>query len=103
MAVDFTDPEIKEKALKARKEASKARNGFVNKTGRARDRRMSGDVRNYKDSIASFCSECITGYGDDTGGAGSVFRAVEACTADKCHLWPWRNGKAHPEDVIAER
>lgn len=103
MSTVLTDPEIQQKALEARKEALLAKKEMVNKNGRAKDRRLPGEARNISDSVASFCSECITGYGDDTGGAGSVFRAIEACNSKECHLFPWRGGSAHPFDVIRER
>ena len=103
MSNHLTDPIVQQMAREASKLALKRKKEMINKTGRARDRRLPGDCRNLQDSLASFCSECITGYGDDVGGAGSVFIAVELCKSKECHFWPWRNGKAHPEDVIGER
>jgi hypothetical protein len=82
-----------EKRLKASIEASKKRKERINARGRARDRRKAGEVRSPQDSIISFCTECITGYGLDVGGAGSVAEAINRCTAPECHLYPWRNGK----------
>ena len=63
-----------------------------NFTGRAENRRRPGELRSRKDAIRSFCSECITGYGDDVGGNGSILGAIRACAAWECHLWPWRLG-----------
>ena len=82
-----------DKAAKARKAAAKKRAETINASGRATDRRKPDEVRNTGDSITSFCSECITSYGLDTGGYGSVLNAIRMCTATECHLYPWRTGK----------
>ena len=81
------------KALEARKEALKKTAEAINAKGRATDRRQDGEVRNRRDSITSFCSECITSYGLDTGGYGSVLNSIRMCTSPECHLYPWRTGK----------
>jgi hypothetical protein len=90
MAIEWID---REKAEAARKESMEKRRQAINAKGRARDRRKAGEVRNQRDSIISLCTECITGYGLDVGGAGSVAEAINRCTAPECHLYPWRNGK----------
>ena len=90
MAFDTVDLE-KRKA--ARAEAAKITSEAVNTKGRATDRRKTGEIRNRKDSITSFCSECITSYGLDTGGYGTILNAIRMCTATECHLYPWRTGK----------
>ena len=77
------------KSAEARKVAAEA----INAKGRATDRRKPGEIRTRKDSITSFCSECITSYGDDIGGYGSILNAIRMCTATECHLYPWRTGK----------
>ena len=82
----------REKAAEASKKAIKRRSEAVNARGRATDRRQDGEVRSRKDSITSFCSECITSYGDDVGGHGSIKNAIRHCPATECHLWPWRLG-----------
>ena len=77
----------------AQAEAARKRTEAVNMKGRATDRRKTGEIRNRKDSITSFCSECITSYGLDTGGYGTILNAIRMCTATECHLYPWRTGK----------
>jgi hypothetical protein len=80
--------EMREKAARTpRKPQAKATHH-----GRAKNRREPGELRTRSDAIQSFCSECITGYGLDCGGAGSVKAAIKCCTSTKCHLWPWRLG-----------
>jgi hypothetical protein len=69
----------------------------------AKGRRQPGEARPVMVSVASFCSECMTSYGDDCGGAPNVRAAVEGCTCRECHLWPWRYGKARPEEILLER
>jgi len=90
MALEHIDYD---KALEARKEAIKKAAEIINVKGRATDRRKAGEVRNRRDSITSFCSECITSYGDDIGGYGTILNAIRMCTATECHLYPWRTGK----------
>ena len=82
-----------DKAAEARLIAAKERSAAINTKGRATDRRKAGDIRNRRDSITSFCSECITSYGDDISGYGSILNAIRMCTATECHLYPWRTGK----------
>ena len=82
-----------DKATKARLEAAGKRKEMINASSRATDRRKPDEVRNAGDSITSFCSECITSYGLDTGGYGSVLNAIRMCTTTECHLYPWRTGK----------
>lgn len=94
---DIGDQLLSEKAQAARLAAVKKRSAAINTKGRAKDRRSSGEVRNRRDSIMSFCSECITAYGLDVGGNGSVAAAVRACPSVECHLYPWRNGKIDEE------
>ena len=77
----------------AQAEAARKRADAINAKGRATDRRKLGEIRNRKDSITSFCSECITSYGLDVGGYGSVLNAIRMCTSTECHLYPWRTGK----------
>jgi len=81
-----------DKLAEKRSEVRKRRSSLVNAKGRAGDRRQPGEVRSRGDAIKSFCSECITSYGLDTGDAGSVKATIEACFCTECHLWPWRNG-----------
>ena len=83
----------RDKAAKALQEARKRHSNAVNTKGRAGDRRKPGEIRNRGDSIKSFCSECITSYGLDTGGAGGTQAAIRACASTECHLYPWRLGK----------
>ena len=83
----------KKEASRKSAEARKAASDAINAKGRATDRRKPGEIRTRKDSIASFCSECITSYGLDTGGYGSVLNAIRMCTSTECHLYPWRTGK----------
>ena len=90
MAFDGVD---KEAAAKKSQETRKRRRALINAKGRARDRRRADEIRSPRDSIISFCTECITAYGLDVGGAGSVAEAINRCTAPECHLYPWRNGK----------
>ena len=90
MALEYVDYGM---AAEARKEATKNAAEIINTKGRATDRRKAGEVRNRGDSITSFCSECITSYGDDTGGYGGILNAIRMCTATECHLYPWRTGK----------
>ena len=90
MAFDNVDLEIRKAAVA---EAAKKRAEAINTKGRATDRRQDGEVRNRRDSITSFCSECITSYGLDVGGYGSVLNAIRMCTSTECHLYPWRTGK----------
>ena len=89
MAFDNVD---RKKAAEARKEALKRITEAINAKGTASDRRKPGEVRTRKDSIRSFCSECITSYGLDVGGYGSVLNAIRMCTSTECHLYPWRTG-----------
>ena len=83
----------KKEASRKSAEARKAASDAINAKGRATDRRKPGEIRTRKDSITSFCSECITSYGLDTGGYGSVLNAIRMCTSTNCHLYPWRTGK----------
>jgi len=99
----LSDPEVRAQAEAARADSNRRRREAINTTGRARARREPGDARNPADSIASHCCECITGFGDDVGGHGSVHAAIEACTSPLCHLWPWRDGGFHADDVLNER
>ena len=85
---DLDMEEVHRKSAEARKAASDA----INTKGRATDRRKPGEIRTRKDSITSFCSECITSYGLDVGGYGSVLNAIRMCTSTECHLYPWRTG-----------
>ena len=100
---NFDDPKLKAQARATRKKNDDLKREAINQTGRARARREPGDARNVLDSIASFCSACITAYGLDTAGDGSVKAAIEACTAPPCHLYPWRGGTFHAEEVLEER
>lgn len=80
-------------AVKAATEAKRRKAAAITASGRALDRRQQGEIRSPQDSITSFCSECITGYGLDVGGHGSVLNAIRECTSKECHLYPWRTGK----------
>ena len=91
------------KGKQNRRAAAKARREMVNVKTVATGRRRSGDVRPIRVSVASFCSECSTGYGLDCGGFQTKKQAIEACTSRKCHLWPWRGGRDHPEEIKKER
>lgn len=84
-------------AIEKSREAKKRNAEAVTIKGRATDRRKPGEVRSPKDAITSFCSECITMYGLDVGGTGSVLNAIKACDCQECHLWPWRTGKLEVE------
>lgn len=86
--------ELVEKRVKAQKRASAA----INTKGRATDRRQRGEIRSRRDAIISFCTECMTSYGDDNGGCGTIAAAIRDCCAPECHLYPWRCG---PLDVEA--
>ena len=77
----------------AREASKELRTSAINAKGRAKDRRVPGECRTRKDAIQSFCSECITSYGLDNGGHGSILAAIVACECQECHLWPWRRGK----------
>ena len=85
--VDIEKRKIAQQIARDRKKAA------VNTVGRAKDRRVSGECRSRGDAITSFCSECITSYGLDVGGHGSILDAITACECQECHLWPWRRGK----------
>ena len=87
----------KKEASRKSAEARKAASDAINAKGRATDRRKPGEIRNRRDSITSFCSECITSYGLDVGGYGSVLNAIRMCTSTECHLYPWRTGKLDTE------
>ena len=83
------DPELRGKRIS---DAKKKKADAITAKGRATDRRR-GENRTPQDAITSFCSECITMYGLDVGGNGSVLGAITACSCQECHLWPWRRGR----------
>ena len=90
MMFEGVDTEARAEAIA---EAKRRKAASITHTGRAKDRRQPGECRRPQDAITSFCSECITMYGLDTGGHGSILNAIRECTAKECHLWPWRTGK----------
>ena len=82
----------KDAAREASNRSRRMRADAITAKGRATDRRR-GENRAPQDAITSFCSECITMYGLDVGGDGSVLGAITACSCQECHLWPWRRGR----------
>lgn len=102
MATKHLTSEAARKARdEARLKANALRREAVNTKGRASDRRKPGECRNQPDSIASFCAECM-GYETDPG-QGTMAHIIETCVATECHLYPWRGGKLHAEEVLEER
>jgi hypothetical protein len=89
----FLEDVDRQEAARLSSEARKRASDAITHKGRAKDRRQPGECRRPQDAITSFCSECITMYGLDTGGHGSILNAIRGCTAKECHLWPWRTGK----------
>ena len=87
----FDNIDVKARA-EAIAEAKRKKSAAITAKGRATDRR-SGETRSPQDAITSFCSECITSYGLDVAGHGSVLGAITACDTLECHLWPWRRGR----------
>jgi hypothetical protein len=92
MVVDVFSGVDEEKRVEALARSQRMRSAAITAKGRATDRR-NDENRPPQDAITSFCSECITGYGLDIGGHGSLLAAVVACPATECHLWPWRRGR----------
>lgn len=50
-------------------------------------------------AIFDFCGWCLC----EKPRSRSKKAAIEACEARECHLWPWRGGKPHVEEVLEER
>ena len=92
MGVDQFQNIDTEARARAIADSKRKKSAAITARGRATDRRR-GENRNPQDAITSFCSECITMYGLDVGGNGSVLGAITACSCQECHLWPWRRGR----------